>query len=265
MFAQDFLFNNQKLSDFGFIIAGDMDGESVASGGEIDIVSVRPPDSDKHDFYTGNLDSPIQYTFGIIKYKCGDKNDIYVTPEEESRLAKWLMRKSKVEGYKWLQFDEDYYRDINYKVCFTEMNPVQVGGKTIGFTLSCTSNCGYAYSNEKMHKFTLSNNGVKEIIVTSDMSTYIYPKITLTGNIGNIVFGNNDDDGGHNFAEIKTTSGNKTIVLDCENDIITGISAPDEFNYQFPKMVDGSNHFRMVGASSVAVEIVYREARRIIV
>ena len=152
MFADDFLFNNQKASDFGLIISSDTSGEAIVSGGEIDISSVRPPDRDSFDYYVGKLDSPVQFTFSVLKYSCDNPNDVYVTPEEESRIARWLIRKAKTEGYGWLQFDQEYYRDICYHVCFTDMKPIQVVGRTVGFELTCISDCGYGFTNEKKHK-----------------------------------------------------------------------------------------------------------------
>lgn len=262
MFAEDFLFNGQKASDFGLVISSDNGGESVVSGGEIDIVSVRTPDSDTFDFYTGKLDSPIQFTFSVLKLKCNDPNDIYVTPEEESRIARWLMRKSKFTGYGWLQFDQDFYRDICYKVCFTVMQPIQVAGHTVGFELTCVSNCGYGFSNEKKHKFKLSNLTNKKIVLTSDMVTYVYPYISVKGGSGEFTFGV-EEDTQQSLAHF--TNITSDLILDSENDIINGIPSTKDFNWYFPRMIDGDNTFITSSTNELTVELTYREARRIMV
>ena len=269
MYANDFLFDGQKLSDFGMIIGGvDTDGEAVVSGGEIEVVSMRPPDRDNFDYYTGKLDSPIQYNFGILKYSCEDPNDVYVTPEEESRIARWLLRKSKTQGYGWLQFDQDYYRDICYKVICTDMKPIQVIGKTVGFELTFVSNCGYGFTNEKKHRFTLVKNSNKTIVLTNDMDTYVYPKIKITGATGSFIFGNITEmaKSGSIATEFFNLSGSTTLTLDCENDIITGIDDdPTKFNWIFPRMIEGDNEFFTHSTTPMTVEISYREARRILV
>lgn len=262
MFADDFLFNNQKLSDFGFVIGSDNGGEAVVSGGEIDISSVRPPDRDNFDYFTGKLDSPVQFTFDILKYSCDKPNDNYVTQEEESRLAKWLLRKAKTDGYKWLQFDQEYYRDICYNVCFTNMTPIQVLGRTVGFEVTCISDCGYAFTNEKKHKFNLVSGSNVTIVLTNDMTTYTYPKITITGGSGNFYFANNSDSeqGSSQFESVS-----ETLELDCQNDLIDGISSPTAFNWIFPRLVDGDNEFETNSANTLSIEMTYREARRIMV
>lgn len=265
MFAQDFLFDKQKLSDFGFVIGSETNGDAVVSGGDIEILSERTPDADNFTYYTGKLDSPIQFNFEIYKLNCDDLNDIYVTSREQSMIAKWLIRKSKNLGYGWLQFDQETYQDIYYKVCFTSMLPIQVMGRTVGFQLSCTSNCGYAFSEEKKHLFTISSTMTKNIIVTSDIQTYIYPLIKLTGDLA-IVNINNLDDTQQTQTTISSSS--STVVIDSENDIITGISNPQsDFNWYFPRLIDGENHLRITGSSTrtVTVELTYREPRRILV
>lgn len=263
MFASDFLFDRQKASDFGLIISSESSGDAIVSGGEIDIVSVRPPDRDSFDYYLGKLDSPIQFNFSVLKYSCDDPNDVYVTPEEESRIARWLLKKSKLDGYSWLQFDQEYYRDICYKAFFTEMKPIQVNGRTVGFELSCISNCGYAFTNEKRHIFTLSNEDEVTIMLTNDILTYTYPYIKISGGSGNFYFGNNSDSlQPRSYFE----NVSDTLELDCENDLITGLSSPSDFkNWIFPRMVNGENVFITNSSSPLTVELKYREARRILV
>lgn len=263
MFADDFLFNNQRLSDFNMIIGGmDSDGEAVVSGGEIEIQSVRPPDKDVYDYYTSTLDSPVQYNFAIMKADCSNPDDMYVSPEEESRLAKWLLSKGKENGYEWLQFDQDYYRDICYKVKFTTMQPIQVCGRTIGFELSCMSNCGYGFTNEKKHYFTLVDGTDVTIVVTNDMLTYLYPQIKITGGSGEFTFGNVSDTQ-QTYSHFNNIA--HDIVMDCDNDLITGISKPTDFNWYFPRLVDGNNVFTTNSSNTLTVEMTYREARRILV
>ena len=264
MFASDFLFDDQKASDFGLIISSESGGDAVVSGGEIDIVSVRPPDRDSFDYYLGKLDSPIQFNFSVLKYSCDDPNDIYVTPEEESRIARWLLRKSKHQGYGWLQFDQDYYRDICYKVFFTEMKPMQVNGRTVGFELACISNCGYAFTNEKKHYFNLVSGTDVTIVLTNDIITYIYPRMKIIGGSGNFYIRNlSDPDVQNSKSDFQNIASD--LDINSEDDIINGILSPTDFNWIFPRMVDGDNVFTTNSSNTLTIELTYREVRRILV
>ena len=268
MFADDFLFAGQKASGYGMMIASDSGGEAIVSGGEVEITSVRPPDKDIFDYYTGRLESPIQFNFSIFKMNCSDPNDIYVSQEEESRIAKWLIGRSKTKGYEWLQFDQDGFRDVCYKVVFTTMQPVQVMGKTIGFELTAVSNCGYAFTTEKSVIFQLDSSNPKELFVQSDINTYIYPHVTFTNLPAStkITFHSNTEGVDINRTEFNSSATQgRTVVMDCENDIIDGIDSPNDFNWYFPRIADGSNIFTTSLNTPITVELKYREPRRILV
>lgn len=262
MYADDFLFNGRQASDFNLVISDDNAGEgALASGGDVEITSVRPPAKDPFDFYVGAFDNPVQYSFSVVKVNCTDKNDIYVTPEEESRIANWLIGDSKVNGYGWLQFAQDGYRDVCYKVVFTSMIPIQIAGRTIGFELSCTSNCGYAFSYLKTREFHISAAESREIIVSSDINTYIYPHIKIIGGSGTYTIRNNNDS--QLATEITSST---TVNLDCENDIVeTGITDPNNFNWIFPRLRQGSNVIATNSVDTLNIELTYREPRRIMV
>ena len=268
MFADDFLFNGQKASDYGMMIASDSGGEAVVSGGEVEITSVRPPDKDIFDFYTGRFESPIQFTFSILKFSCDNPDDVYLTQEEESRIAKWLIGQSKTKGYGWLQFDQDGYRDVCYKVAFTSMQPIQVIGRTVGFELTAVSNCGYGFSNEMNVIFQLDSSHPKELHVHSDINTYIYPHVTFTNLpvLTNVKFHSNTEGVDINRTEFNTTAIQGTpVVMDCENDIIDGIQTPNDFNWYFPRIADGLNTFTTDNTTPFTVELKYREPRRILI
>ena len=56
-----------------------------------------------------------------------------------------------------------------------------------------------------------------------------------------------------------------SVILDADNDIITGITNPKtDFNYYFPHLVDGENVIKTTSDTDVDIEIKYREARRVI-
>ena len=93
------------------------------------------------------------------------------------------------------------------------------------------------------------------------MADYIYPTIKISGGSGNFTFRNEND--GQLASEFSSVS--STLLLDCQDDIITGLSDPKNFNWIFPRMVDGENIFKTNSSSTLTVELKYREARRVLV
>ena len=260
MFATDFLFNSQRLSDLGCIICS-FDGElASAEGSEIEFNVVQSPNKDKFDFYGAKWSSQIVWNFSICKNTCTN-DDIYFNQYEESQLAKWLL---KTDGFKYFQFDQEGYEDIFYKV-YINMLPYQVGGKTVGFDLTVTSDCAYGYTDLITKKAIINSTTPLKINVNNDVSTAILPFVTINGN-GSFYL-NNSSDTRQNVnidkaSEFKNVS--STVMMDSENDIIQGV-LPKEFNWYFLRLVDGNNIITTNSESDIQLEIKYREARRVLV
>lgn len=261
MFATDFLFDSQRLSDFGCMICS-FDGEpEPASGGEIEFNVVKSPNKDRFLFYGAQFNTVLTWNFSICKNVCSN-NDMHFDQYEESMLAKWLL---KTDGYKPFQFDQEGWEDIYYNV-YINMKPRQVGGRTIGYDLTATSNCGYGYSNEITKIATINSSTPLKFNVNNDINTVIYPHIQIKGS-GDFYISNNSDlmqnirnDKASEFANISGT-----ITMDSENDVILGIPTPNDFNWYFMRLVDGTNEITTNSINGINVEIIYREARRIIV
>lgn len=255
MFATDFLFDSQRLSDFGCMICS-FDGDfSSAEGSEIEYNVVQSPNSDKHTFYGAKWGSQIVWNFSICKNPCVD-SDMYFSQYEESQLAKWLL---KTDGYKYFQFDQEGYEDIYYKV-YINMLPHQVAGRTVGFDLTVTSDCAYGYTDLILKKATINSSTPLRININNDITTVVYPFITINGN-GSFYL-RNDSDTINKKTELNNVS--TAITIDSENEIIQG-ATPNDFNWHFLRLVDGNNIITTNSESDIKLEIKYREARRIIV
>lgn len=261
MFATDFLFNSQRLSDLGCIICS-FDGElASAEGSEIEYNVVQSPNKDKFTFYGATWSSQITWNFSICKNTCTN-DDIYFNQYEESQLAKWLL---KTDGYKYFQFDQEGYEDIFYKV-YINMIPHQVCGKTVGFDLTVTSDCAYGYTDLITKKATINSSTPLRININNDVTSAIYPLITIKGN-GSFYL-SNDSDTRQNVSLAKETSFENVsapIIMDSENDIIQGVSQDNKFSWYFLRLVDGNNIITTNSESDIKLEIKYREARRILV
>lgn len=261
MFATDFLFDNKRASDLGLMICS-FDGDfQTASGGEIEYNIVKTPNRDRFTFYGAQFNSAITWNFSICKNPCNNSS-LSFNQYEESMVAKWLL---KTDGYGLFQFDQEGYEDINYNVYF-QIAPHQIGGQTVGFDLVATSDCAYGFSNIISRKSTINIANPLKLIIHSDINVYILPHVRINGT-GNFYI-SNDSDLSQNAisdkaAEFKNIS--RKIVMDSDTDTISGLASPDDFNWYFLRLVDGTNIITTNSESDVEIEIQYREPRRVII
>ncbi len=265
MFASDFLFDGQHASDFGYIICTFDGDDEPASGGEIKYNTLKAPDRDKYAFYGCQFDSVITWSFSICKNPCIYK-DMYINQYEESIVAKWLI---KTDGYKYLQFNQEGYEDIFYKVYFN-ISPHQINGKTIGFDLTATSNCAYGFTDIiTIEKRRLDSSNFLKFNVHNDVNTYIYPIIKINRGytmIGDFSINNYGDSTLTNPIlekpiQFKNIEGN--IIIDSDIELIEGLKTTDDFNWIFMKLRDGMNIITTDSEIGFGIEIQYREIRYI--
>lgn len=256
MFATDFLFDNQRASDFGCMICSFDGGAETASGGEIEYNVVKTPNRDKYTFYGAQMDSAITWNFSICKNPCKN-NTLYFDQYEESMIAKWLL---KTDGYRTFQFNQEGYEDIFYNVA-VNMSPHQITGKTVGFDLEVTSDCAYGFSGIITRKAIINSSNPLVINVHSDINTYLLPRIKVNGT-GDFYIGN-DRGNSRKVSEIKNVL--QEITMDSDTDMISGLSCPNDFNWHFLRLFDGINTITTNSDSDVEIEIQYREPRRIII
>lgn len=258
MFATDFLFDNQRASDFGCIICSFDGGAETASGGEIEYNVVKPPNQDKHTFYGAQFDSVITWSFSICKNPCKNDN-LHFDQYEESMIAKWLIR---TDGYKQFQFNQDGYEDIFYNV-YVNMSPRQIAGRTIGFDLEVTSDCAYGFSDIITRKADINFSTPLTLNVHSDVYTYLLPYVRINGT-GNFNI-RNDNDKLQKETTLKNISLSQEIIMDSDTDEVSGLASPNDFNWHFLRLVDGINTITTDSETDIKIEIQYREPRRIIV
>lgn len=267
MFATDFIFNGRKASDFGLMLCTWNEDDDVAEGGNIEPNAVKPPSRDVFDWYGGQFNEPLVWKTSVCKLLCKDldtfDDDFFVSIKEERQISRWLMQ----AGYKWTCFmdEREGSEDIWYK-CNVAVTPHQMGGKTVGFDLIFTSNCAYGFTGQRKYVGTISSSKDVVINISTDINEYVYPEITLSGSVGDIQIYNASDKR-QNLENNKATKikVNGDVVMDSNNDIVTGISNPDEdFNYYFIHLVDGENTIKTTSSAEIDIEINYREARRVI-
>lgn len=264
----NFQFNQTKLSDFDCIIAYFDNSSDEVSGGTTEYDSVKAPNSDKFKFYGSQFNEVLTWNFSIIKNPCFKKEtDMKFSHSEERKIMKWLKR---TDGYKWFNFIEDDSEEKIYYQVKVDVNPHRIGGKTLGYDLTVTSNCAYGFTDIITKHFFISPEHSFTFSVDTDMNEYIYPEeVTIKNNtVTSFYLENSNDiyrtgDTSSHFTNIPEKS---TLVLDCDNQIITGLTSPDNFNWYFPRLVDRDNKF-IVTTKKGEIEITmqYREARMVVI
>lgn len=261
MIATDFIFNGQNASDYGLIICS-FDGElQSASGGEVEFEIVKPPGSNKYTFYGAHYNTVLEWNFSVMKKLC-DYNDVYEFSNEEIRdISNWLEQE---DGYHWFMFcQENDGEDIYYEVQI-DVAPHQVGGRTIGFDLKVTSNSAFGYSSLHKKKKTIKNEDPLVIYIDNDTRSYLLPVVKITGS-GDFSICNESDIVRMSKQKVSTFVDVDTdIYMDSENEIIDGVS-PNNFNWNFLRLVNDKNVISTDSSDGITIEIEYREVRRVVV
>lgn len=234
MICTNFIFDNESLSDYGMIVCtfGD-NNETSWSGGDITFNTQKAPSNDVHTFYTSSAETPLSCTFDICKNPClMNKDGIeYVTQDEYSALSRFLKRR---DGFHWMQFDNEGFEDIYFNAKF-DMQPKEICGRTVGFTLTMTTDSPYGYSRLVTKSFELSaTSPTKSFINYDDVVGISYPILKIKPKSdGNLILttGCSDEERTTVINNVKT---NSEILLDGNNDYYEGINNPNDFNYEFP-------------------------------
>lgn len=243
MRATDFEYDNNYLSDFGFVICdfdGKSDVETVSPGSEIEFNMVSP-NNGKHSYLTStSYKEGITAEFDIMKNTC-ESDDLIITDEEFRTLMRWLNRR---EFLKFRLIDEEDDIAICYFNASFNINKLVVEDRLIGLRLTATTDKPYGYGSQILHKWDVTTVPFTDSIY--DMSDEIgdtYPLIEVTVNqagnfeIQNVTTGRS--------TIIKNCSANEKIVIDNENKIITSDKSThkiyNDFNFKFFKLVNTFN------------------------
>ena len=267
MFATDFMFDGQRASDFGCMVCSFDGGLQPVSGGEVEYNTIKTPGRDAFTFYSSQFNSPATWSFSICKNPCRCK-DMHFSQYEESMIMKWLV---KTDGYRWMQFEQEGYEDIFYRVMINAL-PHQVAGRTIGFDLTATSDCAYGFTDVIKKKAHIGLNTPLRLHIHSDINTYILPVMKIKYKPTNprplsfdncrngryLSWGNADSILGK---PIKIENMSQDITMDSDTGIIEGLASPNDFNWSFLRLADGMNVIMTDHGLDVEIEIQYREPR----
>lgn len=258
MIATDFVFDNERLSDYGLIICsfdGAQEG-AVSSGADITFNAVSSSGSDIYKLYSATYEVPYSTSFSICKNPCIDENanNPYLTPTEVAGIQRWLCRKDRYYKFK---IDDPNYANVYWKGSFSAQQYL-IGGKVAGLTLVFNTNSPFGYKDDVTLAYELSASGVFTIFDQSDETGYRYPNVTIEFKNNNDLFTltNNRD---YKVCEIKNVSVGEIITLDGENLIISSSKKNHEiandFNYAFPRLFNAYNYTENIFSVNTACNI----------
>ena len=285
----DFLFDDQRLSDFGYMIGslGGVNDETVVVS-NMDYTEFKSPRTDiSHKVatsYPDNYSTTIQI---FKKVNCQNPSTIAdedaLTPNDISTLTKWLCRKD-YHQFKWIDNYDSRYDpvDVNagisnivYNVRF-HVSKLMVLGMCMGLELTINTDKPYGYAaNDAGNETTISSAyGTISINMYGDEEGFIYPDVEVTLSAGGA------------FRLTNTTIGTSTEVLGCTAgekltfkggdllQITSDVPSHDlatKFDYQFPKLYNdyassaSTNPYVNVLESSLPchIKVSYKEIRKV--
>ena len=227
MIGEDFVFNNQMLSEYGMRMF-DPEGDVSWVSKEVDradLTSIRP----KPNHYGTHYTDTEKLDFLIIrddeKY---DRDYLELDGDEIDRLQTWL---SSPKFPLSLEVIDDRERKVIYYGVFTDVQPFLVSKRCYGLYLTFTCDSPYGYSQKKTETFILANSisvyTQNMHIHSAELNEYLKPIIKVTAQ--------NTFNGAHTIVIKNNTDENKTMtlklpvyssyaIIDCEKKLITDSS-----------------------------------------
>lgn len=268
--SNDFYFNGQKLSDYGFIICdfGDNDGMKNASAGSaIEYNTSKPPRSHEWMDIGGEYSEPLEFEIAICKNPDaldeGEYNNGYLTIAEERKISKWLKQNQGFQEFYFVP-TEIGQETIFFFARITGFESVRICSSIVGYKLTITTNAPFGFSEEKVTEIVgSSSTSVQKIIdVDSDERDHIFPKITVfTDTPGDVYIDNVSNESSTYLYNLTT---NETVIIDkahigiktnADHNIIAN------FNKRWLRLSDGSNTIKVNGKCNVTIS--YREPRKV--
>lgn len=177
MKANDFEFDNKRLSDFGCIVVsfGDKGLETV-DGAEITFNTIASLGGSKHSLVSTQYESCLETTIQIAKHSCS-AGILEISSTEFREISSWLNRR------KFLKFkilDEDHI-DLYYMASVTSIGRIELDGRLMGLELNIITNSPHAFKEKRIIKINNTEvNGKHSVNDTSYEEGYIYPLTEIT-------------------------------------------------------------------------------------
>lgn len=236
MYALDFEYDGQYLSDYGFIICdfnGSSGANSISAGSKITFNTVSRHRGKRNSLTSTQYNERIQAKFAICKDP-ETNTDMSITDDEYRNLMRWLNRNEFLK----FQVLDDY--DVNKESCFynASFNVDKVKIREILYGLELTMETDSPFGYGEVQRFTYTINNQLDIVSLMDVSDEIgsiYPDMVITCNSdGDLTVCNESEDctmtiRNCKLGEVITVYGDPMIITSSyeDHDIC------NDFNYEF--------------------------------
>ena len=246
MYAIDFEYDGEYLSDYGFIICNfsPSDNADVIESGSQIVFNTVPMNRGKNfNLISTKYDECIQTTFHICKNP-EIYDDLKISESEFRDINRWLNRN---EFLKFHLLDEESEVEPYYYASFN-IKKINISEVLYGMELSLTTNSPFGFGDTQVKEIVIqAANGIKSYIDMSDVIGYTYPKIDIIpGANGDIVIQNYFDNKVISTTAIKNCTANEVITIDNDNKLITtdksGHDVFADFNYGFFRICNTFNN-----------------------
>lgn len=245
MYALDFEYDGQYLSDYGFVICnfgGTSDMDVISAGSKITFNTVARNRGKKHSLTGTQYDECVQATFNICKNP-ELYDDLRITNDEYRDIMRWLNRN---EFLKFQVLNED---DKEQETCYYEasfnIDKIVVNKVLYGMELTMETNKPFGYGQEQSVSWTIGDTS--KTYVLSDMSDeigYTYPSMIITCNRAGDLSIHNDME--NCTMTIKNCSVGEVITIDGDALIISSSldshHIHDDFNFEFLRIGNTINN-----------------------
>ena len=234
MYALDFEYDGQCLSDYGFIIC-DFNGQSgataISAGSNITLNTISRNKGKKRSITSVQYDSCIQATFDICKNPDVYGTDLKITNEEFRDIMRWLNRKEFLP----FQFLREGF--FEYDACFYNatfnLEKIEINTSLCGLRLSMETDMPYGYGIEQT--VTIST-GSTCVLAYGDEIGFIYPDMTIICEANGELHISNETYGVDTV--IKNCSKGEVITINGDTRIVYSSMKShaiyNDFNFQFP-------------------------------
>ena len=267
MHAVDFEYDDQYLSDYGFVICDfdfKNDTSTVSSGSNITFNKISHNSGKRYSLSSTQYEACVTTTFDICKNPdIYHEKDMEISGDEYRDIIRWLNRR---EFLKFQIIDEycdsDEVRDTCYFDASFNAEKILVSGKLYGIRLTMETNRPFGYGQEQSVSWTFADsNTVKILSDISDEIGYIYPTVIISINrAGDLSLYNEMEDC---TTLIRNCKVGEVITLNGETQTITTTYSShdicNDFNYEFFRIGNtiGSRNNRISASLPCSVVIKY--------
>ena len=182
MYALDFEFDGQYLSDYGFIVCDfyNSNGYKVASAGSnITFCKVSVQSGKKNALTNTRYDECLHAAFCIIKNpSIYGKDNMQITNDEYRDLMRWLNRRVFLK-FRFFNGD-DYDGETCYFMGSFNISKIKIDDILYGLELSIETDAPFGYGQEQIHIWEVSD--ITKQYILSDISDEMgitYPSLTI--------------------------------------------------------------------------------------